>query len=55
MAKNNKKDAIDEFYTWLKNASNEELYSLAEELVEEALMLEQDDWFGTEGINKRFA
>jgi len=43
------------FAQWAKQATVEELREFAEELAEEIECLEEDDFFGTEGINKRFA
>jgi len=43
------------FVQWAKTAKDEELRELAEYLEDELYALESDDFFGTEGINKRFA
>ena len=43
------------FAQWVKQATVEELREFAEALAEEIGCLEEDDFFGTEGINKRFA
>ncbi len=43
------------FAKWAKAATEDELKEFAEQLSEEIYDLEADDFFGTEGINKRFA
>ncbi len=43
------------FAKWAKTASEQELHDFADQVLEEIEDLEADDFFGTEGINKRFA
>lgn len=46
---------VEAFIHWVKAASDENLRDFAEAMEIEIEDLEADDFFGTEGINKRFA
>lgn len=45
----------DAFVAWVKKASDQQLKELAVAIEDELDYLEAEDYFGTEGINKRFA
>lgn len=44
-----------DFRAWVSQAEDDQLTELVVEVHEELRELENDDFFGTEGINKRFA
>lgn len=46
---------IEAFVQWAKRASEEELTEFADDISEVLYDLEENDYFGTEGLNKRFA
>jgi hypothetical protein len=46
---------LDAFVQWVKTATPDQLWLFAEALEVDIEDLEADDFFGTEGINKRFA
>lgn len=46
---------VEAFVNWVKTATTEQLEQFADALELEIEDLEADDFFGTEGINKRFA
>lgn len=43
------------FRDWVVNADEDDLEEFIDAITEEIELLEQDDFFGTEGFNKRFA
>ena len=46
----------DEVRAWFAEASDEDIQEFLDEGLEEAIVvLERDDFFGTEGFQKRFA
>lgn len=45
----------DDFRDWVEHADDEALDEFIDLTLETILELEQDDFFGTEGIGKRFA
>ena len=53
----NKYDYInpDDFREWVDKADNSVLEAFIDEIHDFIIDLEQDDFFGTEGLNKRFA
>ena len=48
---------VDEsdFRQWVIDADDETLQEFVDEIEREIIGLEQDDFFGTEGLNKRFS
>ena len=57
LIKMNKYDYInpDDFREWVDKADNSVLEAFIDEIHDFIIDLEQDDFFGTEGLNKRFA
>lgn len=51
----NPQDITDAFVAWVKEASRDELKDFASQIEGSLYDLEEDDYFGTEGMNKRFA
>lgn len=51
----NKNIDIEDFREWVNSASDDDLSDFIEEIEDIILDLEEDDFFGTEGLNKRFA
>ncbi len=47
-------DLIKNFIEWVKFAKTSELEEFAIDIADTLLELEQEDYFGTEGLNKRF-
>lgn len=45
---------IDDFRQWVLNAEDEDLETFLGEIEDVVIDLESDDFFGTEGLNKRF-
>lgn len=44
-----------DFRQWVIDADDEALQEFVDEIEREIIGLEQDDFFGTEGLNKRFS
>jgi len=44
-----------DFREWVLNADDDTLQEFIDEIESEIISLEQDDFFGTEGLNKRFS
>lgn len=45
---------VEDFREWAMTAEDEDLEDFIEDIKDIILDLEQDDYFGTEGLNKRF-
>jgi hypothetical protein len=44
-----------DFRQWVIDADDEHLQDFIDEIESDIISLEQDDFFGTEGLNKRFS